>query len=89
MTPCSIDGCPNQAKRAGLCWTHMKRRQRRVSLEMPIQEKRPPWRAVVNAAIDINNADTADDKAFHRALKKLWMAIDRAWKRRAETGRRT
>jgi hypothetical protein len=37
--PCSIDECGKTARKAGLCWGHYKRRQRRQPVGVPLREQ--------------------------------------------------
>lgn len=39
VTTCAVDGCPNESKRAGLCWSHDWRKRRGLSLTAPLQEQ--------------------------------------------------
>jgi len=70
LNACTIDDCPNDAAKGGLCWAHLKRRTAGQELAPPV-EKRPesPLARLEEAALTY--ADAEDDQAFARAKDNL------------------
>lgn len=80
---CSVDGCAKEAARGGLCWGHIKRRQRKRTVSGELRAwGRPPPQLLVDAALSVADADTADDGAWRRAKDLLRKASDRSRQRR-------
>lgn len=67
---CSIDGCQKAAARGGLCWSHIKRRQRHVDIEAPLRVYGQPSAELVKRAA-LRYAEAADDEEFARARALL------------------
>ncbi len=73
---CQHADCEREAKRNGLCWTHVKRRQR-GSAGGPNGNRYPSrWERVAAAILAYTEAE--DDTAFARAKKRAERAIE-AW----------
>lgn len=86
MAPtCGIDGCCKPAARGGLCWAHMKRKQRKKDSAQPVREYgKPVTEKISQAALRYAEADPLDDKEFLRArdlLLKYAKAYGRAFQR--------
>lgn len=83
MTPCSVDDCGNEAKKAGLCWAHHKRKVRRRPLNTQIQEHpKTPWQSLLKAIDNFSEAaaETPEEdamKAWKRIQGTLRKALDR------------
>jgi DNA-binding XRE family transcriptional regulator len=76
---CRIDGCndPAETEESGLCAGHRKRKNRGQTVSGPLRAKpRSRWAAVVEAAIDLADADSADDQGYERAEKRLAYAAE-------------
>lgn len=84
MQPCSVDGCPNAAKRGDLCWAHLKRRARQKPMTDPLSYKArgysSPWEHLQRAAVRLADADSEDDAEYERrkdVLRKAALAYIR------------
>jgi hypothetical protein len=74
MTPCSVDGCENEARRGGYCWAHIRRRQRQQPLNAEI--RRRPTSAFERVTESIHAYVDADsDEDFARARDNLRKAV--------------
>lgn len=72
--PCSVDGCPHDAARGGLCWSHVRRKQRGQALSPAIRQRpKTPFERVTEAAIAYVDADADED--FARARDNLRKAV--------------
>jgi hypothetical protein len=77
---CVVEDCSNQAARSGLCWTHIKRRQRSQSADRPIREYgRSGTRRLVDAALRVAEMETFGDRdeEFNKAVRWLVKAAQR------------
>jgi hypothetical protein len=86
---CAVEDCPNEPRRAGMCWAHIKRKQRGRPLSQPRQERLSPQMRVAHNALRYAHAE---DEDFERAAAALRMAVVRFRKRksrRAGAGRNT
>lgn len=79
-TFCRVDECVGVAKKAGLCWTHLKRQQRGGDLKAPRRARLGSWDAVVDAMYRYQSAE--DDAEYARARAALQRTM-KAWVRRA------
>lgn len=85
MTPCAVDGCPNQANGGPYCRTHYWRRQHGRPMDAPIAPSgrkpkpraRSPKQVLLDAAIALADADTTDDGDWERCWHRLRMAAAR------------
>lgn len=73
---CSVDGCGRPARRAGLCWGHLKRPEGRRSGELRVY-RAGMFAALERAALRFADADSEDDPAFERAKWSFRRAIVR------------
>lgn len=80
---CSATSCSKPAAKSGLCWMHLKRKQRGTVAEAPEQERLTPSERVTQAALDLADADTDDDDAYALAVDTLRKAVDRWYRQRA------
>lgn len=85
MTPCSVDGCENEAKRAGLCWSHRKRKLRGHVVNEALAARPSGRERVREAALAYANAET--DADFKRAEDNLFKAAYAIAKRASGGGR--
>lgn len=86
---CSVDDCPNAARRAGLCWTHLKRKKRGIPLEREVRGYRMTKRERISRAIALYaNAETDEDFRRADALLEKY-TTDGGRKRIAEVVRQT
>jgi molybdenum-dependent DNA-binding transcriptional regulator ModE len=69
-TPCAVDGCPNEAKRGGYCWAHVRRRQRGQALSTEIRQRPQSAFERVTACIHAY-VDADSDEEFARARDNL------------------
>jgi hypothetical protein len=72
MSTCSIEGCDKPAKSKGMCWTHVKRKQRGSSEAKPVRGYGMPHQTKLTLAAT-RYADAGDDEEYERArllLKK-------------------
>lgn len=67
---CSFEGCPNEAKRGGLCWAHLKQRSRDDGRLQEVR-RRPESRIerLTEAALAYAAAETEEE--FRRARDNL------------------
>jgi tryptophanyl-tRNA synthetase len=71
MAPtCAVDGCCKPAARAGLCWTHTKRRQRKKDTTSPVRGYAMPLETRVKRAAT-RYAEAEDDDEYDKARKLL------------------
>lgn len=81
MTPCSVDACPNEAKKAGYCWGHWKRKGRGQTVNVPLAERpKSAIERLTEAALTYADAGDADEAEFERAkdnLRKAAAAYER------------
>lgn len=82
--PCSVDGCPKEAARGGLCWGHVKKRQRGQTVNEALTE-RPESKIDVLREAALAYAEAEEDDDFRRAEDSLRKAAERFG---AETARR-
>lgn len=81
--PCSIAECGKDAARGGLCWGHLKRRERGQLLAKPVRDySKTAWSGLLRAVDDFADAThevgTEDaKKAWKRAEWRLRDAIRR------------
>ena len=77
---CTIDGCTRPAARAGLCWGHLKRRQRGSTVGVELRPAAGGQAPVsletsrslfLDAAVEYAHVEPDDDEAYHRALERL------------------
>lgn len=75
---CSAPDCPNDAARAGLCWTHLKRRECGRPIGQPPRLYGQPRVALQEAALALADVEAeAEQASFRRALARLFMAARR------------
>ncbi|MGH8525140.1 MAG: hypothetical protein ACREXY_13280 [Gammaproteobacteria bacterium] len=72
---CAAGDCDRDAARGGLCWAHLKRRQRLKDLSAPLRE----WgmtalERMAKAALRYSNADDTDEDEYRRATRRLYEA---------------
>lgn len=79
--------CPRDSKRAGLCWAHLKRKQRNLSINEPIRDRpENPEDALIRAAVALDEDDAeerlkAQDRLRKAAVAGFRESVDpRAWK---------
>lgn len=78
---CAVADCPQEAKKAGYCWAHWKRRMRNKPLYGPVRERGvTAWDGLVKSVLAF--AEVADQvaeedavKAWQRAEQRLREAI--------------
>lgn len=71
--PC---GCDRPAARSGLCWAHVRAKQRNRPL-VPLKVKAPSTFArLISAALNLADTDTGDDEAYDRAQDNLRKASE-------------
>lgn len=88
--PCSVDGCPNPARKAGFCWGHYRRKRAGLPVHVELREpqgaprdragipRRSRVEQVVDAAVDLADANTSGDESeYRRAKHRLLVAADR------------
>jgi alkylated DNA nucleotide flippase Atl1 len=76
--PCIYPGCCEPAKEKGtMCYMHDKRRARGQPMDSPRREQLTPWARVVEAAIELADADSDDDDEFRRLESHLRVATKR------------
>lgn len=69
---CSVDGCLNEAARAGLCWSHVKRRSRKLPVNVELEElPRSPFDRLLQAAFVFSELVATDDAGWKRARDNL------------------
>jgi len=80
---CRVPDClnPPHEHGRGLCWSHFRRQGRSGGEPERVQGKLRPWALVMEAAINLAECDTDDDKAFACAQAKLRWAVE-SWMRR-------
>lgn len=85
---CSVSECDRPVARGGLCWGHIKARQRGSAPELgpPATEPVAPLERLREAAIDYREVDSEDDDAYRRADDRLRKAA-KAYGRRGSGGR--
>jgi hypothetical protein len=89
---CSADDCDKPAavlksgkpRHGGLCYGHARRKTN----GQPLTELRPknlhPLKRLEVAALEVRDANTDDDEAHKRALKRLYMAAVRLKKHKVQ-----
>lgn len=71
---CDVDGCNHPPAPGGLCWGHRKQKQRGRQLT-PLQPRgRAPGQVLEAAALNLADASSEDESAYHRAKVRLKMA---------------
>ena len=92
---CSIDGCARPAARGGLCWGHLKRRQRGAVVDVELRPAAGGQAPVtletsrglfLDAVLAYADAPVDDDDEYRRALDRLEKAAV-AFARRRTTAR--
>ena len=84
MDRCIADGCERAAARAGLCWAHLKRRQRNVDMGRPLREYgQHPLAHLERIATQLREmeSDEESDGAYKRRrelIRKLAAAYGKA-----------
>lgn len=68
VSACIADGCPNAAKRRGLCWTHLKRAKRGVPSERAVRGYRMTKKERLDKAI-ARYANAETDEEYRRASR--------------------
>lgn len=61
MTPCSVDGCENEAQRNGVCWAHVKQRQRESEVTPVTRRPSTALERLTEAALAYAEADEHED----------------------------
>jgi hypothetical protein len=74
MSTCTAAGCSNPARRRGRCWACIKRDARARQDEQGGRGRWTPKRALVEAAVDLADADSEDDTAYRLAEAALCAA---------------
>ena len=74
---CSVDGCVNAPARGGMCWSHVKRRQRRRPLGELRERGRGPKAVLMEAIFGLMETDASDRAAWERAWARVRMAARR------------
>lgn len=69
MATCSAPDCFREAKRSGLCWTHLKRRERGCPAAAPVAETMSPLERVLVAGNRWLEAET--DEEHDAALRRF------------------
>jgi hypothetical protein len=67
---CGEDGCPNAAARGGLCWAHIKRKQREAAASDPVRSYRRQHLDNIERAA-LLYADAENETDFLRAQDLL------------------
>lgn len=81
---CTISGCDKPSARGGLCWGHVKRRQKGKPLT-ELGERLSPKERLVKAALDLAAACDFDEILFRKLQKRL-MEHARAYTKRTAQG---
>lgn len=71
MNACSVDDCGNQARRSGLCWTHLWRRRKHKSMCEPVRHYGLRPLALLQSAMD-RYRDAEEDDEYRRARYLVW-----------------
>ena len=66
---CAVDGCVNEARKAGLCWAHERRRRRGQVVNAPLAPRPSGIQRLTEAALRYAEAD--GDAEFLRARDNL------------------
>lgn len=89
---CAVDGCERPAKKAGVCWAHRKRKQRKghglptPDISAPVREYGLHPRQHLER-VSLLHADADTDEGYRRArdlLVKYALALARACARRSK-----
>ena len=88
---CTVPGCDEPAARKGHCWTHIKRRQRKQPLDVPVRKRSggaERFTEASEAAVEYVHLleDSDDDRAFMEADRRFRRAM-RAFARAEQGGR--
>lgn len=81
--PCTVDGCPNQARRRGYCWGHYDRVLRQLPVDVELAPKKglyarlTPWDRLMEAALVMLEVRPTDQRGWRRARHRLAVAADR------------
>jgi hypothetical protein len=77
---CQWDGCEKPAMQGDhpYCSMHTKRQQRGTPMNAPEREILPPFERLVQASIDLADADSDDDGEYNRAESRL-KAAAKCW----------
>jgi hypothetical protein len=89
---CAVADCERQARDGRqLCARHAKRKQRGADLFAAPQERLPPEERLLQATLDVIDADPEDDRAWvlakkrqHKAAVALGLSLVRRAPRRSE-----
>lgn len=73
---CTAPGCDRPA-RGRYCDTHWSRHKRGSPLDGPVRTKLSAFDRVVESAISVADADTADDRSYALAMKRLRWSLTR------------
>lgn len=94
---CYISGCDRPAKKGGLCWGHVKRRQRRKkgqAFSTEIAERRrpnspysSPYDRCYEIALSFGDLRATDDEGWEAARERFRKALD-AYAEAKAAGRR-
>ncbi len=80
---CSGPECELPAVKCGLCWGHLKQRQRTGEMWPLGAPARPRARArarsaLFDAAVELRDVDSDDDEAFRAAESRFWETFEAA-----------
>lgn len=76
--PCTIPGCEGKAARCGLCWGHVARRQRGLTVSTQLARKRRDlWGNLAEAAFRYAECGSESDAEFDAAKDRLRVAAVR------------
>ena len=73
---CNVQDCEQPAARSGLCWSHVKRRQRGTRVGGLLRERdRDPWELALEAAFGFFDIQATDKEAWKRARERFRWAL--------------
>lgn len=73
---CSVDGCRNNAERAGLCSAHRWRKRKKLPGTTLRHYRQSSWERLQRAAVEYSDACSEDEAHFRRAAHVLDKAGD-------------
>jgi hypothetical protein len=77
VRPCDVDDCANETARSGLCWGHLKQRQRGQATHELRARGQGPRRVFLSAVLDLMEVDSGDEEAWRRCWHRLRVAARR------------
>ncbi|RKH09008.1 hypothetical protein D7X74_30465 [Corallococcus sp. CA047B] len=74
---CIVEDCQDPARRSGLCWGHLRQRQRKAVVGEKRAWGQGPKRVLMEAIFDLVEVDASDKVVWERAWLRVRVAARR------------